>query len=112
MRERAKHSNADGDSDDERQAAGERVDLVLLVELEQLLVLLLLVVLVLLLDLLDLRLHALHRDHRARLLRGEREEDEHHRAGEQDDADPQVGDERIEEVLKIVMRRRIYKKCS
>ena len=66
-----------GHLDDERQAAGERVDLVLLVELQQLFVLLLLVVLVLLLDLLDLGLDPLHLDHRPRLLRGQRELHQH-----------------------------------
>ena len=58
-----------------------------LVELHQLFVLLLAVVLVLRLDLLDLGLDALHRDHRPRLLRGQRQQQRHHRAGEQDDRD-------------------------
>ena len=83
--------------DDERQAAGERVDVVLLVELHQLFVLLLLVVLVLRLELLDLRLDALHRDHRSRLLRGQRQQHRHDGAGQQDDRDAQVGDDGVED---------------
>ena len=85
------HRDTDGqDRDEQREAAGQRVDLVLLVELQQLLVLLRLVVLVLLLDLLDLGLHPLHLDHRPRLLRGQRELHQHDDQGEQDDREAEA----------------------
>ena len=81
----------------ERQTTRERVDLVLLVELHHLFVELGAVVLVLRLELLDLRLRPLHGDHRLRLLRGEREQHQHHHDGEQDDRDPEVRDDPVEE---------------
>ena len=59
-----------------RPAAGERIDLLLLVQLHQRLLLLDLVVLEALAELRHLRLHLLHRAHRLVGLVGEREEDE------------------------------------
>src|ERR1700716_1793412 len=64
----------------------------LLVELHHLFVELLAVALVLRLQLLDLGLQPLHRQHRPRRLRGQREQDEHHRDREQDDRYAQVRD--------------------
>ena len=87
----------DRELDEEWQATRQGIDLVLLVELHHLLVLLLLVVLVLRLDLLDLGLGSLHRHHRFGLLGRQREQHEHHQDGEQDDGDPEVGDQPVEE---------------
>ncbi len=83
--------------DQEGKTTRQRVDLVLLVELHHLFVELGAVVLVLRLELLDLRLRPLHRHHRLGLLGREREHHQHHEDREQDDRDPEVRDDAVEE---------------
>ncbi len=95
--EDAEEGEEDRELHHERQAPGERVDLVLLVELHDLFVELLAVALVFRLELLDLGLDPLHGEHRLRLLGRERVEHEHHGEGHQDDGDAEVRDQRVEE---------------
>ena len=90
-REEHRHLHQEG------QTTRERVDLVLLVELHHLFVELGAVVLVLRLELLDLRLRPLHGHHRLGLLGRQREHHQHHEDGEQDDGDPEVRDDPVEE---------------
>ena len=74
----------DRDLEQDRQAAGGRIDLLRLVELQDFLLLALLVVLEALLDRLHLRLNLAHRGHRLELLLRDRE---HDRADDQRQAD-------------------------
>ena len=86
--EREEHRHLDQD----RQAAGQRIDLLLLVELHQRLLLLHLVVGVALADRGHLRLHRLHLRHRGVGLVGEREEDDLDEDGDQQDGDAEIAD--------------------
>ena len=102
----------DRDLEDDRQARGGRVDLVLAVELHQLLVLPLLVVLPLLLERLHLGRVRLQVLHRVDLLDGDRHEEDAHEHGEDDDR-PRPGEpdrlvqpdqDPLEEVLERAQR--------
>ena len=84
------------DLQQDRQAAGERIDLLVLVELHHLLLLALLVVLVAFLDALHLRLQLLHLRHRLVLLVGEREEGGLHDQREDEDGDAEVADDAVD----------------
>ena len=109
----------------EREARGERVHLVLLVELHRLLLQALLVVLVLGLDLLDLRLESAQRVHRADLLDRQRQDQEPHDHRERHDRpspaeagvvvqplDHPVG--RVDQRLEDVRERKVHRnrRCS
>ena len=86
--EREEHRDLDHD----RQAAGDRIDLLLLVELHQRLLLLHLVVAVALADRHHLRLHRLHLRHRGVGLVGEREEHDLDEHGDDQDGDAEIAD--------------------
>ena len=73
---------------EQREARGQRVDLVLLVEAHDLLLLALLVLLVALLDPLHLRRQPLERLHRADLLEGQRQDREPYHDRQADDRHP------------------------
>ena len=80
------------DLEQHRQAARDRVDLLLLVERHDLLLLLGLVVLVLLLERLHLRLNRLHRRHAGKALLGDREHGPAHDDRQADDGDAEIAD--------------------
>ena len=88
----------DRDLDQHGQAARQRIDLFLLIERHQLLLLLGRVVLEALAQLFDLRLHLLHLGERLVALVGQREEDELHSDGQQQDGDAEVADVAEDEV--------------
>ena len=98
--EREEHRNLHQD----RQAAGQRIDLLLLVELHQRLLLLHLVVAVALADRHHLRLHRLHLRHRGVGLVGEREEHELDEDGDQQDGDAEVADVVVDPVDRVEHR--------
>src|SRR3546814_5365621 len=75
----------DGDLEQDRQAAGQRIDLLLLIELQHLLLQAGLVFLVLVLKHLHLRLKRAHRRHGGELLLRDREHQRTDDEGEQDD---------------------------
>jgi hypothetical protein len=88
----------------DRQAARERIDLLLLVQLHQRLLLLHLVVAVALADRHHLGLHRLHLRHRGVGLVGEREEQELHQHGDDQDREAEIADVAIEEVDRLEHR--------
>src|SRR5262249_3960640 len=87
------------DLDRNRQAAGDRIDLLFLVELHHRLLLLLAIVGVALLDHGHLRLNRLHLGHRRIGLVGEREEQNFHQYGHDQDREAKIADE-MEEIVK------------
>ncbi len=88
----------DGDLDQDRQAAGDRIDLLLLVELHHRLLLLHLVVGEALADGRHLGLHRLHLRHRGVRLVGEREEEDLDQQREDQDGDAEIADVAIDPV--------------
>ena len=92
--EREEHRDLDRD----RQAAGDRIDLLLLVQLHHRLLLLHLVVAVALADHGHFRLHRLHLRHRGVGLVGEREEQQLDQHRDDQDGDAEIADEMEEEV--------------
>ena len=94
----------DRDLDDDRQAAGDRIDLLLLVELHHRLLLLHLVVGEALADRHHLRLHRLHLRHRGVGLVGEREEEQLDDDGDDQDGDAEIADQAVDAVHRLEQR--------
>ena len=94
--EREEHRDLQGDG----KTAGDRVDLLLLVDLHHLLLLLHLVVGIALLQRGQLRLHRFHLRHRGVGLVGEREEQQLHQHRHQQDRDAEIADQVVEEVQR------------
>ena len=92
--EREEHRNLDRD----RQTAGQRIDLLLLVERHQLLLLLGLVVGIARAQRRHLRLHRLHLRHRGIGFVGEREEGRLDQHGDDQDGDAEIADQMVEVV--------------
>src|SRR6266511_4695400 len=99
----------DGKLEEDRQARGRGIDVVLPVELHQLLVALLFVVLEALLDRLHLRHVRLHRLHRVDLLDGEGHHQQPHHHGQRDDRpgprEPDRAVQPLEDVAENVLER-------
>ena len=95
-----------GDLDHDRQAAGDRVDLLALIQLHHRAAELLAVVLVGLLQVLDARLHGLHLRHRAAARLRQRVEHELQQEGDQDDRNAPVAGERVHLVEHPEQRHR------